>query len=335
MGIQNLSFNQLGSHLVCCTDRGYIIYALSPSIERKLFTDMKGGVGIMKMLNRTNIGIVVGGSDNPFKSKDIMILWDDLKKASLIEIDLRQPIKNCLINKDKIIVVLEKEICVFNFEGNLIDKKKTYCNKNGLCVMNSDENRPIIVSVGSKKGEIAVWKLNHENYSTIQAHNSEHNIEMLAISRDGGKVATASESGTLINVYSTESYELLYQFRRGTSSTKIHDLSFSWDGNFLACCSGNGTVHIFELYAKMSDSMNIKSSLTDWISEDYLPGYFGSMWSFVQHRLNTYAKMTCTFDDKHILHVATYEGKYYRISGNKYEDIKSDDLQYNIVEDNE
>lgn len=327
MGIQNLSFNQLGSHLVCCTDSGYIIYALAPSIERKIHSDRKGGVGIMKMLNKSNIGVIVGGGENPFRSKDTMILWDDLKNISIIEVDLREPIKNCLINKEKIIAVLEKKVCVFNFDGQLIDLKKTYCNKDGLCVINSDENRPIIVSIGSKKGEIAIWKLNHENYCTIQAHTT--NIEALAISRDGSKVATASETGTLINVYSTETYELLYVFRRGTTTAKIHDLAFSWDANYLACCSGNGTIHLFELYKKQSDTINSQSMLAGW--KDYLPAYFGSYWSFKQHRLDTMAKMICCFDEKGVLHVATYDGKYYKITGNEFENIKSDDLHFNVV----
>ena len=332
MGIQNLSFNQRGTSLVCCTETGFIIYELMPNIERRVFTDMKGSVGLMKLLNRTNICVVVGGGANAFEHNDIMILWDDQKKSRLIEIKFKDPIKNGLISKDKIIVVLEKSVCVFNFEGNLIDKKNTYCNPNGLCVMNNDENRPIIASVGSKKGEVSIWKLNQDSYSTIQAHNTEHNIEAITITKDGSKIATASESGTLIKVFSTESTDLLYEFRRGSTTAKIHDLAFSWDNKYLACCSGNGTVHIFELFDKSSDTINTKSRLLGWVSESYLPSYFGSLWSFQQHWLSTTAKMICTFDEQGVLHVATFEGKYYKIYGSKYENIKSDELHHNIID---
>ena len=192
--------------------------------------------------------------------------------------------------------------------------------------MSYDDTRPIIVSVGSRKGEVSLWNIKHDAYKTIQAHSNS--IEALAISRDGLKIATASESGTLINVYDTESCEKLFGFRRGTSSAKIYDIAFSWDCNYLACCSGNGTVHIFELYKKEGDTINTKSFLSGW--KGYLPEYFGSFWSFKQHYLGTTSKMICDFDEKGILHVATFDGKYYKITGENYGDIKSDDLHYNI-----
>lgn len=322
MNIIGLSYNHSVTYLAVGIQNGYLIYSLEPNIEKIQFTEKNGGVGIMKLLHKTNISLLVGGGTNPFCSPETLILWDDFLKKSVIEIQINEPIKNVFISQDRIVIILKKKIDVFNFNGSLIGTMTTYINELGLCSLWVDDNKTTLVTLGTKKGEICIWKLNLSEIKNIEAHNS--NIDALAISQDGKLIATASETGTLIRIFNTESGEKLYEFRRGTKSAKIYDLCFNNAANLLVCCSDSGTVHIFDLYKDIKDSKNIQSYLSG--AKNYLPNYFSSQWGFKQIYLECSGKMICGFDSNNILHVTTYEGKYFKITGENFDDIKMDNL---------
>lgn len=312
MALLNISFNQIGSHLICCTDKGEIIYKLMPSLSMKVDNNRNGGVGIFRMYGTTNIMIFTGGGKNPCKSKDAVVIWDESKKKIVTELDMRSPVRNICVAADRIVIVLEKMIHIFNFKGALLNTKQTYANPDGLCVINSDKDNFTVVTLGLKKGEIMIWEPLNDKQKFIQAHNS--NIEYISINNTGNLIATASETGTLLRVFNGN--EIKYEFRRGTYTTKIFDLQFSKDSKILACCSGNGTIHLFDLYDNIDKSKNIQSYLSGLKS--YLPNYFSSQWGFAQISLPNVAKSICIFDDDNILHVASYDMKYYRIIGPEY-----------------
>lgn len=315
MSINHLSFNNLITNLTCSTNNGYVVYGLSPSFEKRVSNEFDGGVGIMKMFGKSNIIVLVGGGDKPFKSKDTFVLWDQKTKLSIIEVDMREPIKNVLIFNDKdkmdgkIVAVLEKNICLFKWNGDLINKKDTYSNEKGLCVTNM--NSEVIATLGTKKGEIAIWKFANDNYKTIQAHFT--NIEALAISNDGKYVATASETGTLIRIFNVETCKLDYEFRRGTKSANIYDLCFNKDCTNLACTTSNGTLHIFDIYNEKSSTKNTQSMLAGF--QNWLPKYFGSQWAFKQLNIGNFTPSICAFDENNDLHIATLDGNYYKVLG--------------------
>lgn len=79
----------------------------------------------------------------------------------------------------------------------------------------------------------------------ISAHQGA--IACLALNRDGSLLATTSEQGTLVRLFSTENGEKLSEVRRGSDSATIKHLAFEWDtGAFLTCCSDKSTIHIFK-----------------------------------------------------------------------------------------
>lgn len=110
-----------------------------------------------------------------------------------------------------------------------------------------------ITTVGSntvennvKTGDIIIFNLDKlQPVLVIEAH--KNNIAALTLSPDGTLLATASEKGTIIRVFSVGSGIKLYQFRRGTYQTKIFSMSFSSDNKFLVVSCSSKTVHIFML----------------------------------------------------------------------------------------
>ena len=331
MSILNISFNNNTNHMYCCTNNGYVIYALQPSINKRFPGKRDGGVGIFKTLKSTNICVLVGGGDNPYRSKDNVEIWDDKEKREILVIDLKSPVLNAMLYHEHVIVVLDKKICIFDVKGQLFEHKTTFNNPYGLCVMSVDDEKPIIATLGSRKGEVAIWKAHQESYRTFKPHQNA--IIAIAINRDGSLVATASESGTLIQVYSTNNCEHKFELRRGTDTNQIYDIAFSWDSKYLACCSANsGTIHIFDLTKEDEENKNTRSMLlgtAKWLPELLGSSYFTSMWSFRQHYTYSESRMTCQFDENGALHVGTYDGKYYKITGTEYDSIIELDLQVN------
>ena len=336
MSILSLSFNQSISHLVACSENGYVIYELSPKknetdnkktdIEKKKSVDKGGGVGLMKMFHTSNICLLVGGGINPFKPKDTVVMRDDYKNSDIMEIDLQKPIKNILIDDVKTIVcVLQKELLVFNFDGKLQYTKPTYSNDRGLCCLHVKEGKQMIATLGMKKGEVAIWNINQESYKVIQAHNS--NIEIISMNQQGTLLGTASETGTLIKIFNIASGKQLYEFRRGSTSAKIYDICFNKDSTIITCCSSNGTVHIFELYKDEKETKNAQSYLSGF--KEYLPSYFGSQWGFKQISIPSTDRMICGFDSNNTLHIASLDGKYYKLCGPNFDNLKQSELHVN------
>ncbi len=81
--------------------------------------------------------------------------------------------------------------------------------------------------------------------NVIQAHKSP--ISFLSINSSGTMLATASEKGTVIRVWSIPGAEKLYQFRRGTREARIYSLNFNIVSTLLVVSSAHDTVHIFKL----------------------------------------------------------------------------------------
>lgn len=149
MSINNLSFSNCVTALTCCTDLGYIIYSLTDQLNKRKHMMLNGSTGLAKLYNNTNMILLIGGNTKPFKPKTTFVLFDDRDSSVKIEIDMKEIIKNALIVKDYIIIVLEKKVVLFKWTGELIYKITTYCNPNGLCVIN--QNTSTIITLGQKK----------------------------------------------------------------------------------------------------------------------------------------------------------------------------------------
>lgn len=323
MSILGVSFNQFVSHLTVGTEFGYMIYTLD-GFNRQVYRDKEGGVKIAKMLRKSNICFLVGGGDNPFSSNSTITMWDEKAEEIPMEIDMQRGIKNLFVCRDYIIVVTLSKIYVMNYEGSKLMDHHTYNNNEfGVCAVALDNKDPnntpnLVATLGKKKGSILVWSThNNGEEKEIQAHNT--NIVALAISSNGNYVASASETGTIIKIWDTRNGNLVTEFRRGALSAIIHSLAFSPDCSYLACCSGNGSVHIFWFFAEISESQQASSNFAG--VGEYLSDWFKAPRAPVIVPINKTVYATCAFDDTKQLHVATQGGHYYKISGKEFGEV--------------
>lgn len=79
----------------------------------------------------------------------------------------------------------------------------------------------------------------------IQAHKSP--IAAMAINSQGTMLATASDKGTVIRVFSVPDAKKMGEYRRGSKSARVFSMNFNAVGSLLAVSSDTETVHVYNL----------------------------------------------------------------------------------------
>jgi WD repeat-containing protein 45 len=125
----------------------FTLIVLSENVE------FDGGIGIVEMLFRCNILALVGGGQHPKFPMNKVLLWDDNQYKCIGELSFKTFVKAVRLRKDKVVVVLENRIYVYNFSDlRLIDAIDTYDNPKGLCAISADPNFSILANPDKKKG---------------------------------------------------------------------------------------------------------------------------------------------------------------------------------------
>lgn len=81
----------------------------------------------------------------------------------------------------------------------------------------------------------------------IDAHRS--NITALQLSQDGQYLATGSEAGRTVRVFSPTTQQPVASWRRGADQAVITGIHFSQHNDYSVVCSTKGTVHVFSVPA--------------------------------------------------------------------------------------
>lgn len=105
---------------------------------------------------------------------------------------------------------------------------------------------PLSTFVAPTTGDVLIFDtLKLEALNVVEAHRAP--LSCIALNNDGTLLATASETGTIIRVFSLPKGTKLYQFRRGTYPSTIYSMSFNLSSTLLCVSSTTDTVHIFRL----------------------------------------------------------------------------------------
>ena len=95
-------------------------------------------------------------------------------------------------------------------------------------------------------GDVLLFDANKlEAVNVITAHKTP--LSLITINNTGTLLATASDKGTIIRVFSVPKADKLYQFRRGSMPSRIYSMSFNTTSSLLCVSSATDTVHIFKL----------------------------------------------------------------------------------------
>lgn len=246
------SFNQDAGCFSVGTDSGFRIYNCEPYKETFRRDFSSGGIGIVEMLFRCNILALVGGGRSPrFPTSKVMI-WDDHQNRCIGELSFRTEVKAVRLRRDRVVVVLQHKIYVYNFADlGLISHIETLANPKGLCGLSSGSAHIVLACPGMQKGHVRVELFDIGKSTFIDAHETD--LACLALNPSGTRLATASEKGTLVRVYDTATGDLLQELRRGTDRADIYCICFNPPCTLLACSSDKGTTHVFRLKRECHD----------------------------------------------------------------------------------
>lgn len=229
------------------------------------------------MLFCTSLIALVGAADQPQSSPRKLQIVNTKRQSTICELLFPSSILAVKMNRKTLVVVLEVEIYIYDISNmRLLHVIDTTKNPDAICALSPSSDPSYLAypspvpsptsplstaaqtrsgqasqaaaaaSAASLSGDVLLFDTRTLTViNVIQAHKSP--IAHIAINSTGTLLATASDKGTVIRVFSIPSADKVYQFRRGTREAKIHSVSFNAVSTLLAVSSATETVHIFRL----------------------------------------------------------------------------------------
>ncbi|KAG0374600.1 autophagy protein [Mortierella sp. AD032] len=258
-----INFNQDFSCISVGTKRGFNIYNCDPF--GKCFSKSDSSIGIVEMLFCTSLVAIVGAGDQPASSPRRLQIINTKRQSTICELTFPTTILSVKLNRKRLIVVLEDQIYVYDISNmKLLHTIETSPNPHAICALSpSSENcylaypsptpSPTSPFSGGGRddshgpsGDVLIFDaLTLQVVNIVQAHKTS--VSNISINSEGTMLATASDKGTVIRIWSIPNAQRLFQFRRGSQSARIYSLSFNLASTLLSVSSDTDTVHIFKL----------------------------------------------------------------------------------------
>lgn len=261
MSMNFVTFNQDYSHLAVGTSKGFRIFTTDPFA--KSYETKEGNIAILEMLFSTSLVALI------LSPRRLQIM--NTKRQSVIcELTFPTTVLAVRLNRKRLVIVLEDQIYLYDIQTmKLLYTIETSPNPNAICALSpSSENcylayplpqkapptsfstpshaPPGNTHISPTNGEVLIFDAQKlEAINVVEAHRSP--LSCIAMNSDGTLLATASDKGTIIRVFSVPDARKLYQFRRGSMPSRIYSMSFNTTSTLLCVSSATETIHIFKL----------------------------------------------------------------------------------------
>ncbi|KAI1815033.1 WD40 repeat-like protein [Poronia punctata] len=256
-----ITFNQDHSCLAVGTSKGFRIYHTEPF--SKIFSSDEGNIALIEMLFSTSLVALV-------HSPRHLIIQNTKRGSVICELSFPSAVLAVRLNRKRLCVVLEDSMYLYDIANmSNLQRIDTSPNPGAICALSpssencylayplpkprddSLEKRPQHAPPASlyapvTSGDVLIFDtVTLKAVNVIEAHRSP--LSCIALNNEGTLLATASETGTIIRVFSVPKGQKLFQFRRGTYPSTIYSMSFNMASSLLCVSSTSDTVHIFRL----------------------------------------------------------------------------------------
>lgn len=231
----------------------------------------------------------------PFPKEQIkhVLRLTDLKRHSTIcELTFHGMVVAVKMNRKRLVVILEETVFIYDISNmKMLHSQLTPINPAGICAIspNSESNYlalphyqktppsqqssshvPKAIVKETISGDVLLYDLNKmEEVTVIPAHQTP--VSCIAINNDGTLMATSSEKGTVIRIFSIPDGKKLFQFRRGSMPARIYSMSFNAASTLLCVSSATETVHVFKLSAPQNNPQHNNNNNNGSSSPPYSP----------------------------------------------------------------
>ncbi|KAK6202397.1 autophagy-related protein 18 [Scheffersomyces amazonensis] len=280
-----ITFNQDASCIAVGLNNGYKIFNCKPTFGKCYQYRKEESIGIIEMLYCTSLIAVVALGEEPGSSPRKLKIINTKRQSTICDLIFPTSILQVKLTRTRLLVLLEDQIYIYDVTSmKLLHTIETSPNPHGICAIstiadnegniylaypsppktithdsllvmgintnggsNSIQNNIQSVSnTPNRVGDVIIFNLTTlQPLSVIEAHKAA--LAAIALSSDGTLLATASDKGTIVRVFSVQTGVKLYQFRRGTYPTRIYSINFSSDNKYVVATSSSETVHIFRL----------------------------------------------------------------------------------------
>jgi len=207
---------------------------------------------------------------------------DKQRHSTICELTFHGMVVAVKMNRKRLVVILEETVFIYDISNmKMLHSQLTPINPAGICAIspNSENNYlalphhqktapnpqsqpshvPKSIVKEAISGDVLLYDLNKmEEVTVIPAHQAP--VSCIAINNDGTLMATSSDKGTVIRIFSIPDGKKLFQFRRGSMPARIYSMSFNAASTLLCVSSATETVHIFKLSAPQHNPNNNNGS---------------------------------------------------------------------------
>ncbi|MCJ1397767.1 autophagy protein [Xylographa trunciseda] len=261
MSMNFVTFNQDHSHLAVATSRGYRIYTTDPF--SKVSESKDGDIAILEMLFSTSLVALV------LSPRKLRMLHTK-KQQTICDLTFPTTVLAVRLNRKRLVVILEDLIYLYEISNmKLLYTIETSPNPQAICALSSSSDNnylayplphkalpstfsapshapPGSTHIPPTTGDVLLFDATKlEAVNVVVAHRSP--LSCISINNTGTLLATASDKGTIVRVFSLPKADKLYQFRRGSMPARIYCMSFNTTSSLLCVSSATETVHIFKL----------------------------------------------------------------------------------------
>ncbi|KAM0791652.1 autophagy protein [Microbotryomycetes sp. NB124-2] len=297
----SVNFNQDSTCIATGTRRGYTITNCDPF--GKVYGKSDGATSIVEMLFCTSLVALVGAGDRPSSSTRRLQIVNTKRQSTICELTFPTTILAVKLNRRRLIVVLEERIYVYDISNmKLLHEIETSPNPNAICALAPSSENSYLVYPSPLPSPATPFTAappaahpSASNHSTgdvllfdavslsvtniIQAHKS--GLAHVALNSTGTLLATASDKGTVIRVFSLPNGDKVHEFRRGSYPAKIYSIAFNAVSTLLCVSSDTETVHVFKLGSggggggaggSRASAINASRSVSDYDDDSSING---------------------------------------------------------------
>jgi len=254
-----ITFNQDTTCVAVGTPSGYSLFTLNStdSLEPVNRSDEPDVYIAERLFSSSLVGVVSSSNERTLR------ICHFKKGTEICRYSYGDRIRAVRMNRSRLVVCLEESLYIHNIRDMKVIHtiKDTPPNPLGLISLSCDNSHCYLAYPGhSHTGELQIFDtINLASRVIIPAHEGQ--LAAMQFSPTGSRVATASDKGTVIRIFSSHDGSKLYELRRGLKRTaSIYSLSFSPCGSFLACSSNTETIHVFKLDDKPKETHSLAGS---------------------------------------------------------------------------